>query len=128
MKVLLDTQTLLWIVTQNSQLSAVARDIYLDEDNEILLSMASIWELALKISLNKLTMKESLPEFVQNHVKANDIKILNIELPHILALEKLPWHHRNPFDRIIISQSMKENIPILSANEELDFYSVTRIW
>lgn len=128
MKVLLDTQALLWIVTQDSRLSATARDIYLDSENEIMLSMASVWELALKISLNKLTINESLPEFIQNHVKANDIKILTIELPHILALEKLPWHHRNPFDRIIISQSINDNIPILSANEELDLYPVTRIW
>ena len=103
MKYLIDTQTLLWIVTDDPRLSQEAKHIYLDSENEIFLSMASIWELAIKSSLGKLTFEKSLEEFVDEHVKENDIQILNIELPHVLRIEQLPFYHRDPFDRLLIS-------------------------
>lgn len=128
MKYLIDTHTLLWIVTKNPRLSDKAKAIYLNSENEILFSLASIWEMAIKISIKKLSINEPLNDFIQNHVKGNDIKILNIELSHILILENLPFFHRDPFDRLIICQSINEDIPIISTDRLFDSYHVNRIW
>ena len=128
MDYLIDTHTLLWIVTDSPKLSIQAKDLYLNPENNIFISLASIWEMAIKSSLNKLTLEKSLEEFVDEHIKDNDIQILNIELPHILRIEKLPFHHRDPFDRLIISQQIENNLPIIGSDEEFDKYDVTRIW
>ena len=128
MKYLIDTHTLLWIVTKNPKLSDKAKAIYLNPENEILISLASIWEMAIKISIKKLSIDEPLKDFIRNHVKGNDIKILNVELSHILALENLPFFHRDPFDRLIICQSINEDVPIISADRLFDSYHVNRIW
>ncbi len=128
MKYLLDTHTLLWIVTNDPRLSKRAKSLYLNSDNLIFFSIANLWEMTIKISLKKLSIDESLREFTQNHIKGNDIKFLNIELPHILSLENLPYHHRDPFDRLIISQCIHENISILSSDRVFDLYPIKRIW
>jgi len=128
MKCLIDTHTLLWIVTGDQKLSDRARDIYLNTENLIFFSMAGLWEMAIKISLNKLFLEGPLKDFIHTHIKGNDIKILNIEVKHILSLENLPFYHRDPFDRLLISQSMNENIPILSSDKAFDLYPVKRIW
>jgi len=90
--------------------------------------MASLWELAIKSSLGKLTLEKPFDEFVDEHVKDNDIQILNIELSHVLRIEKLPFHHHDPFDRLIISQQIENNLPIISSYEVFDKYAVKRIW
>ena len=128
MKYLSDTHALLWIVDRNSQLSNTAQEIYLDEDNEILISSASIWEMAIKISLKRLIIPGNLQEFVKEHVIGNNIQILNISLSHIHRLETLQYHHRDPFDRLLISQAIEENIPIISSDNRFDQYGVNRIW
>lgn len=128
MRYLIDTHTLLWIVDNNPQLSKNAREIYLDEGNEILLSMASMWEIAIKISLKKLIIPGYLQDFVKEHILGNNIQILNISLSHIYRLETLEYHHRDPFDRLIISQSIEENIPVISSDDKFDRYGIKRIW
>ena len=128
MKYLIDTQTLLWIATDDPKLSQEAKRIYLDSGNEIFLSMASIWELAIKSSLGKITFEKTLEKFVDEQVKGNDIQILNIELLHVLRIEQLPFHHRDPFDRLLISQSIENNLPIIGTNSVFDKYEVERIW
>ncbi len=128
MKALLDTSTLLMIVTDDIRLSAAVRAIYLQPDNDLFVSMAAIWELALKINLGKIKISQPLHEFILHHIRGNDIKILNIELPHILTLEKIPVAIINPFTRLVLSQCICENIPLLSNNEEYDSCPVTRIW
>ena len=128
MKFLIDTHTLLWIVTNDKKLSKTANKLYLNSDNLIFVSLASIWEMAIKISLRKLSIEEPLKDFIHTQIKSNDIRILNIELEHILLLENLPFHHRDPFDRLIISQSMNGNIPILSSDKVFDRYPIKRIW
>jgi len=128
MKYLIDTHTLLWIVTKNQKLSDRARELFLNTENLIFFSLASLWEMAIKISLNKLFLEEPLKDFIQTHIKGNDIKILNIEINHILSLENLPYYHRDPFDRLLITQSMNENIPILSSDKVFDLYPIKRIW
>ena len=128
MKYLIDTHTLLWIVTKDQKLSSKAKKLYLNTENLIFFSLASIWEMVIKISLKKLSIEEPLKDFIQSQIKGNDIKILNIEIKHILSLENLPYYHRDPFDRLIISQSMNENIPILSPDKVFDLYPIKRIW
>ncbi|UCE20004.1 MAG: type II toxin-antitoxin system VapC family toxin [Gemmatimonadota bacterium] len=128
MKYLIDTHTLLWILTDDSRLSKKAKRYYLDPQNEILFSMAGIWELAIKSSLGRLSLEKSLEEFVMKHIKGNDIGILHIELPHVLRVEQLPFHHRDPFDRLLISQSIENDLPIISSDKTLDRYRIQRIW
>lgn len=128
MKYLIDTHTLLWIVTNDPKLSAKAKDLYLDSENEIFISIASIWELSIKSSLGKISLEQPLDEFVDEHVKGNDIRILKIELPHVLRIENLPFYHRDPFDRLIISQSIEDNIPIIGSDKTFDSYPIKRIW
>lgn len=110
------------------RLSQEAKRISLDSENEILLSTASFWELAMKSSWGKLTFEKSLEEFVEEHVKGNDIHILNIELPHLLRVEQLPFFRRDPFDRLLISQSTEDNFPLIGSDEVFDRYKVNRIW
>jgi len=128
LKYLVDTHVLLWIIDNNSQLSQKVKEIYLDEDNEILLSIVSIWEMAIKISLKKLAIPGVLSDFVKNHIIGNNIRILDIRLSHIYRLEHLQYHHRDPFDRLIISQCIEENIPIICSDSRFDQYNVDRIW
>lgn len=128
MRHLLDTHTLLWIINGDPKLSEKVKSLFLDEDNDIAISMASIWEMAIKISLNKLKIPGPLAEFVAEHIKGNKINILPIELNHIYHLENLPFFHRDPFDRLIIAQAMAENMSILGQDEVFDQYSINRIW
>ena len=84
--------------------------------------------MAIKISLKKLRLEFDLKEFVKSHIIGNDIGVLNIRLNHIYRLENLPFHHRDPFDRLIICQALDENLKILSSVRAFDKYSVTRLW
>ncbi len=128
MKYLLDTHTLLWIVNADKKLSNKAKQLYLDIENRILLSIGSIWEIAIKLSRNKLKIHEPLAKFIENQIRGNDIHLLNIHTDHLVQVEKLPFHHINPFDRIVIAQAMIEDIPIISANRHFDHYPIKRIW
>ena len=128
MKYLLDTHTLLWIVNDNPRLSKKAKNEYLNSENLIFFSIASLWEMTIKISLKKLTIEEPLNEFIFTHIRGNDIKFLKIEIPHIFSLENLDYHHRDPFDRLIIAQCIHENITILSSDKVFDLYPIKRLW
>lgn len=128
MKYLIDTQVLLWIITDDKRLSKKTKKIFLNSQNTILFSLASLWEIAIKISLKKLVLDDGLPDFINKHIKGNAVEILDIEISHILALENLPFHHRDPFDRLIISQSITENISLISSDKSFDLYSIKRIW
>lgn len=128
MNLLLDTHTLLWILTDDKKLSKTVKELFLSEENEIYISVASIWEIAIKVSIGRLNLSEPLKEFVQNHIKGNDIKILAVDAEDTYPIETLPFHHKDPFDRLIIAQSMTRNYPILSADVEFDAYPIKRIW
>jgi PIN domain nuclease of toxin-antitoxin system len=128
MRYLLDTHSLLWIVDDHPDLGSHAKNIYLNEEMEIFVSIASIWEIAIKTSLNKLEIPGTLAEFVKEHIRGNKIDIMSIELKHLYHLETLPYYHRDPFDRILISQALAENIPVLTRDLAFDKYPVQRIW
>ncbi|MBP8252342.1 MAG: type II toxin-antitoxin system VapC family toxin [Herpetosiphon sp.] len=129
MKYLLDTHSFMWFVEGKHSLSATARNLIANEKSILFLSMASIWEIAIKSSLNKLTLHQPFEVFISNQIRNNALNILEINIQHTIQVTYLPFHHRDPFDRIIIAQSIVESLPIISVDTIFDMYAgVTRIW
>uniref|UniRef100_UPI0039893DD7 type II toxin-antitoxin system VapC family toxin n=1 Tax=Methyloglobulus sp. TaxID=2518622 RepID=UPI0039893DD7 len=122
MKVLLDTCAFIWLVTDDPKLSELAKEIFLDENNEILLSAVTGFEIAIKYSLGKLQLTEPPKEFVPHRMYANALTELPITMNHALALQNLPLHHKDPFDRLLVAQAMVNQIPLLSADQQLSAY------
>lgn len=127
MRILLDTHIFLWFVNDNPRLSSRFADLIEDENNIVYLSIASLWEMSIKYNLGKLTLKLNYNEFIESEVVASNINLLNIELAHIKTNAILPFHHRDPFDRLIISQSIVEKIPIITVDSVFSQYPVSVI-
>ncbi len=128
MRVLLDTHTFLWFLLDDPKLSPLARDIIIDGANKVEISPASFWEIAIKISLGKYELSEPYQDFIEQELTKNAIQILPILPRHTAALIQLPFHHRDPFDRLIIAQAIVEDIPVLSNDAIFDAYPIYRIW
>jgi len=128
MRLLLDTHAFLWFLLDDPQLSQMAKDSIANPDNDIEISPASYWEIAIKISLKKYSLPEPYEQFMERELATNQFRILPIEPKHTAALTSLPFHHRDPFDRLIIAQAMVEQIPVISGDEVFGAYPVTRIW
>jgi len=127
-RLLLDTHTFLWFVTNDPQLSENALDAVAEPTNEVLLSPASYWEIAIKVSLGKYPLTVPFETFFQEGIEGSEMAILPIEVRHAAVLSSLPMHHKDPFDRMMISQAIVEQIPIVSADSALDAYGVQRWW
>ncbi|MBD2307999.1 type II toxin-antitoxin system VapC family toxin [Chroococcidiopsis sp. FACHB-1243] len=128
MRLLLDTHTFIWFVTNSSQLSIAVKELIEDENNEKLLSIASIWEMAIKQSIGKLRFSQPFQVFVQQQLSINSIDVLNININHLTVVSSLPLHHRDPFDRLFISQAMVAQLSILSIDSAFDSYPIQRLW
>jgi PIN domain nuclease of toxin-antitoxin system len=128
MKFLLDTHIFIWYVTDHSRLSATVLASINDENHEIFLSKASIWEMAIKHCLGKLTFRLPFEVFIAEQITINNFSLLDIKISHINIVSSLPLYHRDPFDRILIAQGMVEDIPILSVDAIFDAYPVQRLW
>ncbi|SRR5579883_206078 len=128
MKILLDTQAFLWLISDAPELSKKAKKLFLDQDNDLFLSLASIWEIAIKFSLGKLKLKQPIEKFLPAQLQENSILQLDISFRHVAGVAALPFHHRDPFDRLIISQAIQENLPILSSDKAFDAYNIQRLW
>ncbi len=128
MKLLLDTHTFLWFINGSPEISKYSRDLIKNETNECFLSIVSLWEISIKESLGKLKLPMSITELATKEVRGNAIELLHITPEHLEALRKLPYHHKDPFDRLIISQSIYENMPILSKDQSFDSYATQRLW
>lgn len=128
MKHLLDTHALLWYTLANPQLSGTAEALILDPANEIFISPASYWEIAIKISIGKLTLHQPYDDFIDACLNKYGFVILPIEPRHTTVLTTLPFHHRDPFDRLIIAQAIADQIPVISGDPAFDAYPVTRLW
>jgi len=129
MRVLLDTQAFLWWITNSlDRLSQKAILIFQDGNNELFLSAASGWEIAIKAQLGKLTLPDNPVVFVGNQITTNAIQPLPIQLSHALHVYSLPPYHRDPFDRILVAQSRIENLPILTIDSQIARYNVETIW
>jgi len=119
-RLLLDTHTFLWFLLEDPQLSTIANDLIIDPTNDIEVSPATYWEIAIKISLGKYALPEPYDIFMEREIATNDFHILPIEPKHTAVLTTLPFHHRDPFDRLLIAQAMVEAIPILSVDTAFD--------
>ena len=117
MRLIIDTQVLIWWTNDVSNISCSVQDIIFDLDNELWLSLASIWEMQIKISLGKLDLPRALPDIIATQMEENQLKILPIELSHVYALDRLPLHHRDPFDRMIMAQAELENFPVITYDQ-----------
>jgi PIN domain nuclease of toxin-antitoxin system len=128
MNLLLDTHTFLWFITSDSRLSATAQTLISTTTNQRFLSIASLWEMAIKISLGKLNLAEPFSELFPRQLRLNRIDVLDIRFEHVAAVVAMPFHHRDPFDRLMAAQCRVENLPIVSFDSNFDAYSVQRRW
>ena len=128
MRILLDTHTLLWFVLGDLKLCRKARAEIESSANEKVVSPASDWEIAVKISIGKYTLPQSYEQFMRKAIDDNGFVILPILPCHTSALTNLPFHHRDPFDRLMIAQSIVEQMPIVSGDREMAAYPVACIW
>jgi len=119
---LLDTHALIWMLSGDNRLSAVARSVIMDTDNQLLFSMAGYWEICIKIGLGKLELQKNWERHLDNEMKSNDIRMLNIYPEHCREVLHLPWIHRDPFDRLIIAQCRVESATLLSADSIVNRY------
>jgi PIN domain nuclease of toxin-antitoxin system len=128
MRVLLDTHAFLWWVENAPALSKKARTAIADPANECLLSLASCWEMAIKLSLGKLRLPGTIEQFVPEQLSANAFRQLEIDFRHVARVARLPFHHRDPFGRLLAAQALEERCPIVSADPMFRKYGVKRIW
>ena len=128
MKFLTDTNAFLWFITDSPRLPAKAKTLLEARDNERLLSVASVWEIAIKASLGKLTFRKSLEEFIPEQIAINGFTMLDIAVAHALRVAQLPFHHRDPFDRMLVALCLAEGLPLVSSDDALDAYGVHRLW
>lgn len=128
MRLLLDTHAFLWWVNDAPELSGKARSAIGKGQNECFLSIASCWEMAIKASLGKLVLSQSVERFIPEQLAANSFRLLEIDFRHTAKVETLPFHHRDPFDRLIVAQAMSEKLTLVTADSALSQYGVKRIW
>jgi PIN domain nuclease of toxin-antitoxin system len=128
MRLLLDTHAFIWWADEPEKLSPAALSALEDEGNILVLSVASVWEMQIKAGLGKLSLSLPLKELIESQRTANGLQLLPVELAHVLALDSLPPHHKDPFDRLLIAQSVEEGATLVSADSKLSAYQVTLLW
>lgn len=126
MKVLLDTHAFLWWVEDSAKLSKPARAAI--AKHEAFVSLVSAWELAIKTCLKKIALSRPAARYFEIHSAACGFDVLGIELGHIAVVETLPFHHGDPFDRLLIAQARTDGFAIVSSDDRFDEYGVKRIW
>ena len=127
MNVLLDTHTLLWAILDDNKLSNPARKLIADTKNTCYYSIVSLWEISIKHSLGSLSLNMSLAECF-DIISQTGFTELGITKNHLLVLSELPYHHKDPFDRIIISQAIYENLSLATKDSQIDKYKVAVVW
>lgn len=128
MKLLLDTHAFLWMSLDDPQLSETARQHLADTENKLYLSPASYWEIAIKISISKYKLAEPLVEFIRREIDANDLNVLPVTVEHAGEVSSLPFHHKDPFDRMLVAQATIESMSLVSRDSIFGRYGVARIW
>jgi len=127
MNLLLDTHIFLWFIENNPRLSDEIKNLIEDESNLSYLSIASLWEMSIKYNLGKLKLEPNYDKFVEQEITTSSLKLLNISLEHLRINAVLPFHHKDPFDRLIIAQSIATNIPIVTVDQIFDKYEADLI-
>jgi PIN domain nuclease of toxin-antitoxin system len=128
MMLLLDTHVLIWMLQNAPQLSTVARSLLTNPAHHKWFSIVSCWELAIKVGTGKLQLGESVYSLLSRELPKNNLQLLPISLAHATAVETLPHHHRDPFDRLLAVQAQLEGMSLISADPIFDQYGVTRLW
>jgi PIN domain nuclease of toxin-antitoxin system len=128
MRILLDTHAFLWWITDDPHLSPYVREVISSGENELFLSAASGWEIAIKAKLGRIKLPDKPELFISEQLTLNAIQSLPIQMSHALYVYKLPNHHSDPFDRMLISQAQLEELPILTADPRFSQYQVRVIW
>lgn len=128
MRLLLDTHAFLWFVLNSPQLSPRALDLIQNATHDVLVSPASYWEIAIKVSLGKYEVPGNFQDWMEHQLRVNNLGILPISIAHVAAVIRLPFYHRDPFDRLLCAQVLVEGIPIVSVDGVFDSYGVDRQW
>lgn len=128
MAFLLDTHALLWFLEESPRLSVTAREITTQSDAAVYVSIVSAWEIALKMSVGKLTLRMPLSELFRDYLNAETFALLPIGPDHLCRFVELPRHHGDPFDRLITAQALNEDFTLVSCDAAFDAYGVRRLW
>ncbi|MBS4028446.1 MAG: type II toxin-antitoxin system VapC family toxin [Ignavibacteriales bacterium] len=128
MKYLIDSHAFLWYEFGSQQLPQRVVDIIDNEENVVFLSLASVWEIGIKVNIGKMKLIEPLNNFVRRQILEYDYRLMEISFEHIIEAVSFPLHHRDPFDRLLVAQCKIENLPVISNDTMLDKYGVERIW
>lgn len=124
MRLLLDTHVLLWFVSDPGKLRSEAREIIEDGSNDIFVSVVTAWEVAIKQSVGKLDLPEPAETWVPKVLKASGLEVLDVDLRSTLRTRGLPWHHRDPFDRLLVAQALEHGFTLCSRDARLEAYAV----
>jgi PIN domain nuclease of toxin-antitoxin system len=127
MRFLLDTHTFLWFIEDNPRLSTKAKTL-LESEVSLFISVACLWEIAIKISISRLTLTQPFATFIPDQLAKSAFEVLPITVEHLALVTALPLYHRDPFDRLLVAQAIVEQMPIVSTDNKLDAYNVKRIW
>ncbi|MFK7972934.1 MAG: type II toxin-antitoxin system VapC family toxin [Bacteroidia bacterium] len=128
MAYLIDTHTLIWYAEGSSKLSLKAKNILDSKNINKFISIASVWEMGIKSQLGKLRFSPSFETFIRNEISLVGYQVLPANLSHIILIEQLELHHKDPFDRLIIAQSITESLPVVTIDEKFKHYNVESIW
>jgi PIN domain nuclease of toxin-antitoxin system len=128
MRLILDTHVFLWWIIDSPQLSSRVRDVMRNQANELFLSVASAWEIAIKVNLGRLRLPDRPDRFIPGQLMKNAIEPLPVEMSHALHVSRLPAIHRDPFDRIIIAQSILEKMAVVTRDADIAKYKIKTFW
>ncbi|HTL90549.1 MAG TPA: type II toxin-antitoxin system VapC family toxin [Leptolyngbya sp.] len=128
MRLVLDTHVFIWLNEAPKKISQQMITMLSSPENDLFLSLVSLWEMQIKIQLGKLQLQDPLPDILATQQSENNLQILPIHLDHIWALAELPNHHRDPFDRLLIAQLIATQVPIVSADAIFDRYPIQQLW
>jgi len=126
MKVLIDTHVLLWGIQDEARVSRRVRALLPAAD--VWISVASLWEIITKVQIGKLVLPAPVGDYLAQKLKMNGVSVLALNFDHVRRLEEVPLHHRDPFDRILISQSLEEKLPLVTADPHFEKYPIQLIW
>ena len=128
MKLLFDTHTFIWWFNERKNLSQRIMDLCANRKNTLILSVVSIWEMQIKLQIGKYSLAKPLQAIIDDEQKTNQVEMLPIRLDHVLALDKLPLHHKDPFDRLLVAQAIVEDAVLVSRDPEISKYEEEVIW
>ena len=128
MRILLDTHALIWYVDQDHLLGAAAHAAITDPANDLLLSAGTIWEISIKVGLKKLSLSLPFRDWIDRAIADLGLTVLPITVKYADAQAGLPYHHRDPFDRLLAAQAQVENVPLVGGDAVFDQYGIPRLW